>query len=454
MAVISLVLESDLGPAKAGTIISCESERGDKLVEAGLCRLATEEEVNGAGDAEEGAEGDVADMGDEDGVKSQHDIVVKATHEAVEKLTKGVVRPLFGHSRHVAGSDELRTGGFKNIGDAVQCFIAKSRGDATAAKRFGKWQAKAMSISGSSGHAGGDLVPQEWSESLFKLSFQSVVNLHGMCSQYPMQHQVLNLPTWVQSSAAAGVVANVIGEGAAITETAGVTATVQLSLVKGAILVNVTDELLRFNGYALESVINDVAPERLRFLINDGVVNGTNSQLNLVNNAAALTQIAEVAGHISYADVMGMYSKLINKDGACWLINPSSIPELYSLGFPNRAASTQFPAFTPGTFGNEQLLGPAPEGKLMGLPVYMVENVPELGTRGALILWQPTSCAAGSSGPYGDRTSALYFNLATDSFRFLLYYDTVNRLTTPYTRVGGSKASNIVVLSAGSTSSS
>jgi hypothetical protein len=129
--------------------------------------------------------------------------------------------------------------------------------------------------------------------------------------------------------------------------------------------------------------------------------------------------------------------------GACWLINQSTIPEIYSMTI----GTSQYPAFTPGAFGSEQLLGPKPEGLLLGLPVYKLENVPALGAKGDIVLYNPKSIAAGQTGLIADSTPFLYFNLAQNSYRFMWYADTVNPLTSVYTRADSSTASNIVVLS-------
>jgi HK97 family phage major capsid protein len=345
-------------------------------------------------------------------------------------------------------------------GDASLAFIQKARGDFGAIRKFSHYEkalrtkATGMSIAGGSGHQGGDLVPQQWAEDLWRLSFANVPDLLGMMTKYEMRNQVENIPSWVQSSATSAIQGNVIAEANAITATVGATATVQLDLVKGAVLVNASDELLRFNSYNLETVIKQVVPERIRFLANDGVVNGTNSQINLVGNAAAVTIIAEAAGRISYNDVTKMESRLYDDfDGeAIWLCAKSTLPELYGIPFPTRAATYQTPAFSPGGFGD--LLGPKPKGTLLGRPIYTLENVPGLGNRGALVLWHPKSCAAGYSGLIADQTPYLYFDLAQNTFRFLFYFDSVNPMTVPYTRADGSTASNIVILSAGSTSSS
>jgi HK97 family phage major capsid protein len=465
MAIHSVVLETALGEAAEGTVIQVDESVAAALISSGVAREATAEDLGGAveevteeapEEGDEGVQEEVARI-----ARDANATVTKATEKAVEKLTSvrrpGVAAAKVPVNRHVGGSDEHLTGGFKSIGDATHAWLRKSQGDFTAAKKFDKYNQLMrtktnMSIGGSSGHVGGDLVPEQWAKDLWKLSFDKVPDLLGMCHQYPMDNQVLNIPAWQQTSPTAAITSAVIAEGSEITATNGVTATTQLSLVKFAALVNVSDELLRFNSYALSSVLEQTVPQRIRYTVNDSIVNGTNSQVDLVGNAAAVTVLRAVNSRFSYADIVKMEAALFDDfvEGAVWLINNSSSPELYSLSFPNTSATTQFPAFAPGGFGN--LLGPKPMGELLGKPVYRLENVPALGNKGDLILYNPGSIAAGSSGLIADRTPYLYFNLAQDTFRFIWYADTVNPMTTYYTRKDGSKASNIVVLSATSSS--
>jgi HK97 family phage major capsid protein len=465
MAIHSIVLEKPVGSNAEGSVIQCDEELAQNLIQAGVAREATDEDITG-GDEEETDEADTPEEMT-DAVRrlaaNAEDTVTKAVAGVAEKLAKASVKaPTVPANRHVAGSDYTLTGGFKSIGDAAANYILSRKGDWQAAKRFSKYadavrtKATGMSIGGGSGHQGGDLVPQQWADELWRLTFKNVPDLLSMMKRYEMQHQIENVPSWVDSSSASGIQANVIAEANAITATVGVTANVQLSLVKGAVLVNASDELLRFNAYNLQNVIEQVVPPKLRYLTNGGVINGTNSQINLVSNAAAVTVIAETAGRINFNDVSKMDAALYDDfdEGAIWLCTKDTLPELYSLAYPNRGATTPIPAWTPGTFGQDNLLGPKSKGTLLGKPVYTVENCPALGSRGALILWHPGSCAYGTTGLIADQTKYLYFDLAQDSFRFLFYYDSVNPMTVPYTRASGGASSNIVVLSAGSTSSS
>ncbi len=461
MAIHCVVLEKPLGEQPEGTVIQVDEEVATALVGAGIAREATEEDMAGADDEapEEITEGEEAPLDNMPEMASVarniEATVTKATERAVEKLATAAKRPSLNANKYVAGSDHARTGGYKNLGEACLGMIAKNQGNSEAAKKYGKFlsahtKATGMSISGS--HVGSDLVPQEWASELWRLSFKDVPDLLSMCQKYEMRNQIENIPSWVQASANSAITASVTNEASAITATVGTTATVQLQLVKGAALVNASDELLRFNSYNLTTVLQQVVGERLRFLVNGGIVNGTNGQVNLVGNAASVVVKRAANNAFSFADVVKMRSHLWEsfRTGACWLVAPGSTPALYAMAFPNQSATTQFPVFVPGGFGNS--LEAPPLGTLLGLPVYELENVPALGNLGDLILVHMPSIAAGYTGLIADSTPYLYFDLAQDSFRFLWYYDTVSLLTVPYTRQDGSDASNIVVLS-GTTSS-
>lgn len=211
--------------------------------------------------------------------------------------------------------------------------------------------------------------------------------------------------------------------------------------------MNTTDELERFNAYALESVIKSIVPQRIRYLQNTSIINGTNSQVNLVGNASTVTVTRAANSVFSYQDVLKMDAALFDDfDDAVWLTNNSSTPLLYSIRFPDNSGS--YPAFAPGVFGAENLLGPRPVGQLLGRPIYKSESVPALGAKGDLILFSPSSIAAGQTGLIGDSTPFLYFDKAINTYRFLWYADTESLMTAPYTRADSSTASNIVVLSA------
>lgn len=463
MAIHSIVLEQDLDKLKAGTVIQLSEELASNLIASGVAREATEEDLAG-NEEEEVVDEMPVDVQEEVAVatRSIDNATTKAVKEEIAKqVAKTVQRPSLKAkqplNRHISGSDELRTGGFKSMGDAVQNYILSRKGDWTAAKKFNRYsdlrtKVTAASIGGGSGHQGGDLVPQEWSEQLWRLSFDAVPDLLGKCTKYEMRNQVENIPIWVQASAATSLVAEVTAENTQLTPTVPVTATQQLSLVKGDVFVNVTDELLRFSPYNVENTIKAVAPERIRYLTNGGIVNGTNSQANLIGGASTITVLRAKNNVLSYIDVLKMESALHESFSAdaIWLCNKSALPQVYNIAYPNDDATTKIPAFTPGGF--ENMLGAKPEGKLLGREIWFVENCPAITAKGGLILYSPSSIAAGYTGLVADSTPYLYFDYAVNTFRFLFYYDSVSLPNTVYTRADGSTASNVIVLSATSSS--
>lgn len=486
MAVCAIVMERDLGANKEGDVIHCDEEAANSLCAGKFARLATEDEVNDSKaeevKPEDNIEPEDKDEGNaepspkpvEDSYRAVEDILIKATEKGVEKITanswnrptvKQVKEPNKSWTpkgSYVAGSDYVRTGGFKSMGEYALCAIARSKGDFTQQRKFGKWQeartkATGMSIAGS--HVGSDLVPQEWSEELFRLAFQFVPNLLEMCTRFEMRNQIENIPSWVQASATSGITAAITQETTTsqtgtIAASVQPTATVQLNLTKEGVLVNLSDEIMRFNSYHLESYIKQVVPERLRYYINDAIINGNSGyNVNLVGNAATVFVGRQTANQINVTDCMNMEAAMWEgfSAEAVYLATPKTVASLQLMGFPNNGASTQLPVITSGGFGASYL--ERPQLQLNGRPILKLENVPSLGSTGDLILCHLPSIASGYLDLIADYTKALYFNIAQDSYRFLYYFSTVNPLTVPYTRKDGTYASNIVVLNSGSTGS-
>jgi HK97 family phage major capsid protein len=275
-----------------------------------------------------------------------------------------------------------------------------------------------------------------------------------------MQHQTINLPSIVQPSATTGVVASVTAEASPIADTTAITGNVQLSLKKFAVLVNISDELTRFDGYALETVLKQYVPERIQFQVNEDVIRGINGGVNLMGNAATVAVSRETAGRISFNDVNAMEATMWGSyvNSYVWLVNPSNMPELRRLAFPNTSANYPIPVFLPG--GEHQFAGMTakPAGTLLGRPIFACESCSTLGYEGDLIAVHLKSLYSGflySGFLYSgfldldaSFTLFLYFDKANNNFRFLFYAGSVNSLTQPYTRPHGSGyGTNIVILS-------
>ncbi|HEX3151230.1 MAG TPA: phage major capsid protein [Gemmataceae bacterium] len=464
MAVIAVVLDKPLGELEEGSVLHVEDEAGQALISAGLAHEASEDEVNG-GEGDEPEADEAGDEGDEspsaDEVlnlgKRAEAAVEKATTSAVEKIVKAnksysLPSVKVNKSAWTVEQNE-RKGGFPTFKSFLDCAIAAKFNDLSASKKMDDYMRLrtkgAMNVGTST--AGGSLIPQQWADEIYALSFSGGPAFLEMMSKYEMQNQVINVPEFNITAGNTGITASVTNENTAITDTTALTNTVQLSLVKLGVLVNITDEMLRFQHYNLEAYIRQHVPAKLRFKINDSILNGTSSGVNLIGNAAKVTITRGTSGHITFPDIVAMWTSLYTdfQSESCWIINPTAYGDLMKLAFPN--GSGTYPIFLPtppnysGGTGNASY---APAGTLFGRPVHVCEQAAALGSVGDIILVHFPSIACGYLPLDSAQTNALYFDKAVDSLRFLQYIATKNLVLSPYTRADSTTCSNIVVVAA------
>lgn len=451
MAIVSIVLDKPLGANDAGSVIQVDEDTAAQLISSGLAHEATEDEVSGGGDEPD----EPVDAEPQMNELKRHlaDVTEKATQSVLDKLRYvGDERPRMKATARFESTDPKgRKGGFDRFGDFIVCEMQRERGDPSAVQKMARYtqlRSKGQMSVGVAA-AGGTLVPQEWANEIFRLTWDGLPNFLEMCTRIPMQNQSVHLPAIVQASATSGVVANVVAEAAAAPDTQAVTAEVLLTLKKFVVLVNLTDELTRFSPYAVESVIKQHVPEKLRYKTNDDFIRGTNGGVNLIGNAATVPITRAVANRISFEDVNKMEAAMWDSYGNdfVWLTNRGTMPELRRLAFPSTTGNFPIPVFLPPEGGFTGGLTVKPAATLSGRPVYCVENCSALGAKGDLIAVHLPSIYAGYEELDSAMSPYLYFDKAINSFRFILYASSANALTTPYVRQNsGGSASNIAVL--------
>jgi HK97 family phage major capsid protein len=462
MAVIAVVLDKPLDQLSEGTVLHLEEADGQALISAGLAHEATADEVNGEESPEdEGAQAD--EGGHTDDVlnlgKSAKVAVEKGIEQATEKAlniiaksNKSLDLPSVKVDKSWSVQTNERKGGFPTFKAFLDCAVAAKHGDFGAAKKMDDYHRlrtkTAMSVGTST--AGGSLVPQQWADEIWALTFSGGPDFLSMMTKYEMQNQVINVPEINITAGNTGITASVTNENTAITDTTALTNSVQLSLIKMGVLVNITDELMRFQSYNLETYIRQHVPAKMRFKINDSIVNGSSSGVNLIGNAATVT-IADRAttGHITFPDIVTMWTSLYTdfQTEACWIVNPTAYGDLMKLSFPN--GSGTYPIFlpTPPNYsGGGGHAAYAPVGTLFNRPVHVCEQAAALGSPGDIILVHFPSIACGYLPLDSAQTNALYFDKAVDSARFLQYVATKNLVLSPYTRADSSTCSNTVIL--------
>jgi len=163
--------------------------------------------------------------------------------------------------------------------------------------------------------------------------------------------------------------------------------------------------------------------------------NGVGQPLGWMNSGALVTVAKEggqSADTITAANVIQMYSrlKMVPGDSPFWLANQDTIPQLMVMTIGDK------PIWMPPNG-----LAGAPGGFLLGLPIRFSEFASTLGDKGDLQLISPR-------GYYGVRRAEgvnfassihLYFDYATEAFRWTFRYGGQPHLSAPVSPAKGSK---------------
>lgn len=176
-----------------------------------------------------------------------------------------------------------------------------------------------------------------------------------------------------------------VGEGGTITASKPTLRQVSLKLVKLAVVVYLTDELLEDTGTALQQYVSRKAAEEFNFMIGDSLINGTGAGMPLgMLNAPSLVSVAKESGQAAATivpeNVAKMESRFFapNNGNSVWLKNQDTGPQLnlMTLGI---GSSGQVVYMPPGG------MSAAPYATLQGRPVMDTEFNATLGTQGDII---------------------------------------------------------------------
>lgn len=170
----------------------------------------------------------------------------------------------------------------------------------------------------------------------------------------------------------------------------------EMSLKKLTGLAYATDELLQ-DSTALESVLMQAFQEEFTFTIENEIVNGTGvGQMLGVMNSAALVTItkegSQVATTFVAENAMKMWSRCWgrSRQNAVWYINQDVEPQLYQMNVKiKNVAGTENVGGMPVYLAAGTIAG-QPYATLFGRPVIPVEYCATLGTKGDVLLFDPS----------------------------------------------------------------
>jgi HK97 family phage major capsid protein len=217
-----------------------------------------------------------------------------------------------------------------------------------------------------------------------------------------------------------------------------------LKLKKVAALVYATDEQLE-DTTNLESFINRVVPEELRFQAENAIMNGDGlgKPLGIMNSPCLITVQRDTASRILTADVLAMWARRwAGVSDYVWYVGQDSFIQL-----PQLILGTTVALFMPpgGLTG-------APYGTLLGRPVIETEFNPALNTTGDIMLASMSQYQTITKGGV-QAASSIHVQFTTDetAFRFVYRIDgqpSWNSALTPFN--GSGTQSPFVVLGSAS----
>lgn len=320
---------------------------------------------------------------------------LKQFKEAQAQARRHAVPALFGEG----GEGDPR----KNFGDwLIQVGIATTSKNAQkridAANRlekeygssFNPWQKAALAES--SGVTGGYVVPPDFYNQLLQVAAEENT-FRQRAFVVPMASATLQFPfldiTTVQSAGVSpffgGVQASWTAEAQTRTETEPQFKMMELKAHELSGYSVSSNVLLQDAAFGLEKFLMTLFGKAVAWYEEYAFLqgNGAGKPLGLLNAPAAVTFNRTTAGHFSFGDVGGMLSKLLpaSYNRACWYLSPTVVSDLLQLkDGANRAIFLSI----------DQGVTKPPVWKLLNLPVQITEKLPALGTKGDVILADPS----------------------------------------------------------------
>jgi len=229
---------------------------------------------------------------------------------------------------------------------------------------------------------GGYLVPIGFSPTMLMVSAETDP-IAGRTTQIPMNVPMLNIPARVDKDHSTSVSGGlrVYRRAEADTVTASRMQFEQVTLRANALMgiSYATEELLTDSPQSFIAILTAGFRDEFDSRILDERLNGTGvgEFLGVMKSPALIAVAREVAGEISYVDILNMMARCWRYQNAVWLTNHNVIPELGQMALTVGAGGSAI--FTQ----NAALELPS---TLMGRPVFYSEYMQPLGTLGDILL--------------------------------------------------------------------
>jgi HK97 family phage major capsid protein len=301
---------------------------------------------------------------------------------------------------------------------------------------------------------GGFTVPPQWSASIWDRLNEQPDNLMGMTDQYTVDGDYLEMPrnaetSRVNGSRYGGIQGYWINEADHITKSKPKLGKLRLEPQQLAVLVYLTEKLIRNSGAALEQYVTRASSDEILFMTGDALVNGSGVGKPLgITNAPCKIQVSkessQAAATVVQENISKMWARMHPRAraNAVWLINVDVEPQFDTLNtVVKNVAGTE----NVGGYANK--VWDAEKRTLKGRPVIATEYCQTLGTVGDIILWAPDFYATGmrSAGVMQATSMHVRFEYAEQALRFMYDVDGQPWLESAITPFKGSNTLSTIV---------
>jgi HK97 family phage major capsid protein len=329
-------------------------------------------------------------------------LVARAVEQAAVKLSRGLDGAVNAALKQFADAQgQARRNSVPAIfgdagGNPKHCFgdwllhVAR-QDDAYLEKSYGSVRTKAA-LAESSGTAGGYVVPPEFYEQLMELVAEDAVMRRGAFVQ-PMAGATLLFPyldvTTVQSAGTSpffgGVLMQWTEEAQNRTETEPQFKQMELKAHELSGYAVSSNVLLQDAAFGLERFLMRLFSQAIAWYEDYAFLqgNGVGKPLGVLNAKAAISVTRNTGNSFKYVDAATMMSRLLpsSQRKAFWAMHPYVLAQLVQL-----ADAANRVVWVPSIGGAQDRI----PGTLFGLPVRFTEKLPALGTKGDVMLIDPS----------------------------------------------------------------
>jgi HK97 family phage major capsid protein len=254
------------------------------------------------------------------------------------------------------------------------------------------WGKQKAPLAEGSGFTGGYTVPVQFYADLLRLMAEKAF-VRERCTVLPMQSRSLLIPALQQNSTTfsrgqsqffGGIVMTWTPESVTMNESEPIFREIELVANDLMFYTISSNQLLQDNAVALDTLLTSIFQEAVAWSYDYYILQGNagNEPNGVMRAPGTYNQNRVAANTITQTDILNMLSRLYapSWDNACWIINPSCLPQI--VGLTNGATNSPFLTFlnpTPNSGDGGPIAQKFP-ATLAGMPVYWSEKAGYLGT--------------------------------------------------------------------------